>query len=84
MLKHYSVVLNNDDDCPYSEITKALKVIFNMTEAEAGEVAIHVHSKGRKVIERIHSEKRELREEQIRTWYTKGNHKLPITFEEIL
>lgn len=83
-MRYYSVVLNNDDEVTYSNIVKALRLIFNMTEAEAGEVAIYVHNKGRKVIETVHKEKCELRIEQVKSWKEKGNIALPITFEEVL
>ena len=83
-LPMFKVILSNDEDCPYSEITQALKLIFNYTESEAGEVAIDIHTeKSPRVLETVHMEKMALRQEQIRVWEKKNGNKLPITFKRV-
>jgi ATP-dependent Clp protease adapter protein ClpS len=82
-LKQFEVILRNDDDCAYSDITKALKLIFNLSENDAGCMAIEANTGAEVVIETIHCEKKELRESQIRTWNEKGESKLPIIFKEV-
>jgi ATP-dependent Clp protease adapter protein ClpS len=84
-LPMFKVILSNDDECPYSEITQALKLIFNYTESEAGEIAIEVHSdKAQKVLETIHGEKMALRQEQLKAWEKKSGNSLPITFKRVV
>ena len=81
-LPMFKVIISNDDDCPYSEITQALKIIFNFSESEAGEIAIDLHTeKTSKVLETIHGEKMSLRQEQIKAWERKTGRGLPITFK---
>ena len=81
-LPMFKVILSNDDECPYSEITQALKLIFNYPEIEAGEIAIDIHTdKTPKVLEIIHGEKMALRQEQLRAWEKKSGNSLPITFK---
>jgi ATP-dependent Clp protease adapter protein ClpS len=81
-LTKYEVILNDDINCPYSEITKSLKLIFNYSETEAGLLAIRAHDGGSVLLETIHGEKKSLREEQLKRWsQSLGNHSLPITFK---
>ena len=82
-LPKYQIILENDNDCPYSEITKALKLIFNLTEAEAGFAAIAASQGKEEVIEVVHHEKKALREEQLHRWQEKGGSKLPIKFKRL-
>jgi ATP-dependent Clp protease adapter protein ClpS len=80
-LRKYQILLENDDGCPYSEVTKALKLIFNMTEAEAGFAAISAGRGKETIIEVVHNEKLSLRKEQIKKWEEKGGSTLPIKFK---
>jgi len=83
-LPMFKVILNNDDECPYSEITQALKLIFNYSVSEAGEIAIDLHTeKTPKVLEIVHGEKMSLRQEQIKAWERKTGNGLPITFKRV-
>lgn len=79
-LVKYKVILNNNEDISYDTVTKALKLIFNLTESEAGEKAIEAHSRGSTVLEIIHKEKLELRDSQVRAWNEHNDCQLPITF----
>lgn len=76
-LPTFNIILKNDDNISYSEIIKALKLIFNLTEAEAGEKAITANASGMAIIEQVHKEKLELREQQIRAWNEHGGATLP-------
>ena len=82
-LTKYRVFLENDDTCPYSEITKALNLIFIMSDSEAGFLAIAAGNGKETVIEVIHKEKMALREEQLQRWQEKGGTKLPIKFKRL-
>jgi ATP-dependent Clp protease adapter protein ClpS len=83
-LQQFQVILTNDDECTYSNITKALKIIFMLTDSQAGFMAIEANSGNEVVIETIHKEKKELREYQLKTWNEKGECKLPIFFKEVI
>jgi ATP-dependent Clp protease adapter protein ClpS len=80
-LPKFQIVLNNDEECPYSDVVSALKLIFNLSESEAGILAIDAHTKGKVLLEVVHQEKLELREQQIGAWNERGGHKLPITIK---
>jgi len=82
-LTKFQVILEDDSECPYSEITKALKLIFNMTEADAGFAAIAAGNGKESIIEVVHNEKKALREEQLQKWQEKGGYKLPIKFKRL-
>lgn len=82
-LTKFQVILEDDSECPYSEVTKALKLIFNMSDADAGFTAIAAGQGKEAIIEVIHREKMGLREEQLQKWEEKGGSKLPIKFKRL-
>jgi ATP-dependent Clp protease adapter protein ClpS len=78
----WDLVLYNDDEVQYSEITKALKIIFGLTISECGFIAMEAHTKGKVVIETIHNEKLSLRKEQIQRFNVDSGIELPIKYEK--
>jgi len=77
-LPKYQLILSHST-CSYSDLTYALKMIFNVDIKEAKELLKESELNGLIVIETVHKEKLELRENQIKAWNEKGVSILPIS-----
>lgn len=82
-LPKYNLILSHSL-CSYSDLTSALKLIFNIDSKEATELIKEASLNGSVVIETLHKEKLELRENQIKTWNEKGVSQLPIHSKSII
>ena len=74
----YNIFLTDASEFPYSEVTKALKLIFNMNSIEAGKAYTISHKEGDVLLECVHKEKKDLRTEQFNAWHEKSGFELPI------
>lgn len=82
-LPKYNVIFSHSQ-CSPSDLTYALKMIFNIDFSEGLEILKEAKLKDSVVIETIHKEKLELRENQIKAWNEKGVSILPIHFISII
>lgn len=82
-LPKYNIILSHSL-CSYSDLTYALKMIFNVDTKEAKELIKEAELKGSVVIETVHKEKLELRENQIKAWNEKGVSILPLHSKNII
>ncbi len=82
-LPKYNLILSRSL-CSYSDLTSALKLIFNIDSKDASELIKEAGLNGSVVIETVHKEKLELRENQIKAWNEKGVSQLPIHFISII
>ncbi len=82
-LPKYNIILSHSQ-CSPSDLTYALKMIFNIDFQDGLEILKEVKLKDSVVLETVHKEKLELRENQIKAWNEKGVSILPIHFIKIL
>ena len=82
-LPKYNIILSHSL-CSYSDLTSALKLIFNIDSKEATELIKEAGLNGSIVIETVHKEKLELRENQIKAWNEKAVSQLPIHSKSII
>lgn len=77
----YKVILSNDDYTPMNFVVEVLQYFFSMTEDQATQVMLQVHTRGRGICGVFTREIAETKVDQVNTFSRMNDHPLLCTME---